>query len=257
MYASILTIFRRTATDDHGPVFLDLGCCIAQDIRKFLLDVSPSPSQSVPPPNSLVKRVYGAELLAAFVDIGYELFRDETVFPRTQFITPADVFDQSTGNALGRLDGQVDVLHTGAFFHLFDLDGMKRVARRCLKLLNRKGLGEEWKGKALVFGEQVGNVNAGEYQRGDGRARYRHNAESWRAMWEDIVAEVDWVKGVVVESRLVVRGMGKGEGDGKGDAEIDEGVQKGDEKQTEKERFMGRVEEGFRWHVWWVWVEFA
>jgi SAM-dependent methyltransferase len=230
MYPTVLDLIKPTATQAEGPVFLDLGCCLGQDMRKLLLDVSPS----LPPPEGLVKRVFGADLMKDFIEMGWELFRDEKVLGSGQFITPADVFDTKEGNALSRLDGKVSILHAGAFFHLFDLDGQKRVARRCLRLLSRDGL--EGKGKkALAFGEQVGNLNPSHVVRRDGRMRYRHDPASWKGMWEDVLREMKdegetlGVKGVEVQSELMLH---------------------------EKQKFLGKVEDGFRWHLWSVWVEF-
>ena len=260
-----------------GPIFLDLGCCIGQDLRKLLLDCS----ASMPSPPSLTSRVYGADLLPEFIDAAYALFKDGAVMPRSQFVAPADVFDAAEGNALSRLDGMVDVLHVGAFFHLFDLTRQRMVARRCLRLLRRDGgdIGGGWgmsmederralgdggtsRRTALVFGEHVGNVTAGHAARVSGGGdRYRHNEESWKRMWEEIAEEEEWkgvVKAVVVESRLEERSqisrtrdsLENGETQEKA-AELEAG---GDE---ERKKFIGKVEEGLRWHVWWVWVTFV
>ena len=235
----------------------------------------------MPPPPSLTTRAYGAELLPEFIDAGYALFNDSAVMPRSQFVAPADVFDSSEGNALSRLDGMVDVLHVGAFFHLFDLARQRLVARRCLRLLRRDGgdggaagesrvsdgrraLGDggTLERTALVFGEHVGNVIAGHAARvGSGGERYRHNEESWDRMWEEIAEEEEWkgvVKAVFVESRLEERSqlsrtrdsLGNGEAQGKA-AELGAG------SEDERKKFIGKVEEGFRWHVWWVWVTFV
>jgi SAM-dependent methyltransferase len=230
MYPPVLDLIKPTATQNTGPVFLDLGCCLGQDIRKLLLDVSPS----LPPPEALTKRLFGADLMKDFIEMGWELFRDQEILGSSQFITPADVFDTKEGNALNKLDGEVNILHTGAFFHLFDLAGQKRVAKRCLRLLSRDGLESNGK-KALIFGEQVGNLNPSEVIRRDGRMRYRHDPGSWKEMWEDVLREMKdggetlGVKGVEVQNEMMLH---------------------------ENQKFLGNVEDGFRWHIWSVWVEF-
>src|ERR1700712_3668202 len=72
-------------------IFLDLGCCLGQDVRKLLFDgVDPT-------------RVYGADLRPEFIDMSYELFRDEDKLPRSEhFIAPADVFDFSGESELSK-----------------------------------------------------------------------------------------------------------------------------------------------------------
>lgn len=51
--------------DNVARTFLDLGTCLGQDVRKLIFDGAP------------VDSVYGTDLLAEFVEIGYDLFRDE------------------------------------------------------------------------------------------------------------------------------------------------------------------------------------
>ena len=253
-----------------SPIFLDLGCCLGQDIRKLILDASPN----LPPPKDLVSRIHGADLLPSFIDAGYALFCDERIVPRSQLIAPADVFDTAPDNALSKLDGKVSVLHVGAVFHLFDLEQQKEVGRRCLKLLERKGVemaasghgegGEEvqWSKRALIFGEQVGNITAGHTARQSGGLRYRHNEESWKGMWEELVQEDEWeavVRSVRVQSNLEGRSMVSKERDKLTEGEGMAGEQEAGPTASEDEmkKFIGKVEEGFRWHVWWVWIDFV
>ena len=252
------------------PTFLDLGCCLGQDLRKLILDASPN----LPPPRDLTGRIYGADILPSFIDAGYSLFRDEHIMPRSQFIAPADVFDTSPDNALSKLDGTVSVLHVGAVFNLFDLKQQRDVGRRCLKLLERKGVemavsgqrqggGEvQWSKRALIFGEQVGNVTAGHTARQSGGLRYRHNEESWKGMWGELVQEDEWeavVRSVQVQSNLEGRSMASKERDKLTEGEGKAGEQEAGPTASEDEmkKFIGKVEEGFRWHVWWVWIEFV
>lgn len=291
MYQHVVSLFRESHQDKAGPlsgptrtgegteiarVFLDLGCCIGQDLRKLLLDCS----TSLPPSISLTSRLYGADLLPEFINAGYVLFNDRVIMPRSQFIAPADVFDTSERNALGKLDGKVNVLHVGAFFHLFDWERQKMVARRCLRLLRRAGVdsrvsgeerkpkeglggdGDQWKKRALIFGEQVGNITAGEVARANGGgSRYRHNGESWRTMWEEVVKEEEWkdvVKEVAVESRLEERSQASKARDSADDKEaLGKAAELEAGSQGEQKKFIGKIEEGFRWQIWWVWVAFV
>ena len=153
-------------------------------------------------------------------------------------LAPADAFDDSPSNPLSTLYDRVTILHISAVFHLFHLDQQALLAHRCLQLLN-KTPGQ----KRLILGSQTANVIAGNFPRRDGSMRFRHNEQSWREMWEKVVAEPQWkdkVKSLQVESIL-----------------------KGREDQLlerfspdERQKQIGAFEEGFRWHIFWVWVEF-
>jgi hypothetical protein len=86
-----------------GATFLDLGCCVAQDLRKLVYDGAPS------------KNTYGSDLQADFMNIGYDLFLDKDTLGTT-FIA-ADIFDESEKSGLKVLEGTVDIIHAAFFFH--------------------------------------------------------------------------------------------------------------------------------------------
>lgn len=218
-------------------LFLDLGTCLGQDVRKLIFDGADP------------LRIYGADLRPEFIDIGYSLFRDEEKFPREHFIAPADVFDRSPESELARkCDGNVGILHSSAVFHLFGLEGQRAVARRCLQLLDLR------RKRALLCGAQVGNVNAGEFPgwRGGG-TRYRHNEESWREMWEAVAAEEEWkdkIRSVEVRSTLEEVNLEQREEEAAGSTGAGE-------RSNNVQRQIGSVEKGFRWQKWWVWIDFV
>lgn len=221
--SEVLPMMTRPESDkEPAPILLDLGTCLGQDLRKLVFDgVSPS-------------RIYGADIVQEFIDTGYQLFQDEQKLSKDHFICPADIFDNSPDNKLSQLDDKVNVLHITAVFHLFNLEKQKAVARRCLKLLRKND------GRVLILGGQVGNINPGEYARQSGQERFRHNKESWSKMWNEICNEPEWrdrVKGLETKSMLEERPMGP-------------------ERTLDKPKVIGSMEEGFRWHVWHVWVEF-
>lgn len=215
-------------TQGHGrpdAAFLDLGTCLGQDIRKLIFD-------GAKPTN-----IFGSDIVPEFIDAGYELFKDEQSFGREHFIVPGDVFDESSDNALSKLDGKVDILHATAVFHLFDKDQQAAVVRRCLKLLKRQPWAESGQldTRSLVLGGQAGHIDAKETVRNDGAKKYRHNEESWRSLWEDVAQENEFrhvVKGLEVKAEMQMR--------------------YGDSQQKQ----IGSEDEGFRWMVWQVWVQF-
>ncbi|KAJ9660201.1 hypothetical protein H2198_002707 [Neophaeococcomyces mojaviensis] len=213
-------------TQGWKPVFLDLSSCLGQDLRKLAFDgVNP-------------QWLWGSDIHQDFIDAGYELFRDEHKMPKDHFICPADVFDNSEGNNLSVLDGRVDMMHVTAVFHLFNREQEDLLAARCLRLLNKnRPSGVD----GLIFGSQVGNIDAREFVRANGSRRYRHNEQSWRKMWESVCNREEFkskVKGVKVEVELRHRSMDQ-------------------MKAGELHKHIGKEEEGFRWMVWTVWIEFT
>ena len=98
-------------------------------------------------------------------------------------LSPADIFDESDEAPLKGLEGKMDVIHAGSFFHLFDYAGNVAVAKRVVQLLRPV------KGSVLV-GRQVGNVWAGAYLNElKGGSRFRHDAVTWGKMWEEVGRE--------------------------------------------------------------------
>jgi hypothetical protein len=108
--------------------------------------------------------------------VGYELFKDQDRL-QTTFIE-ADIFDDTS--KLMELEGKINIIYAGAFFHLFGLEEQKRIATRVVQLLvSQPG--------SMVCGQQSGNEKPGEYGRkGDTsrRTSFRHSSQSWKGLWE-------------------------------------------------------------------------
>jgi len=241
LYTSyILPTLTSASIADDDAIYLDLGCCLGQDLRKLVYD------------GVSVSRLYGADLRPEFIDIGYGLWRDEDQFPRDHFITPADVFDTSSSNALQRLDGKVSILHVCAVFHLFELEEQFAVARRCLKLLKKPSDHR----RALICGSHMGNVTAGYYDGLSRGQKFRHNEQSWKEMWEKVAGEPeskDQIKGIEVSSELHKVSRGNPSFDKVatfGPVQDDAGL-------DANQRRTRHIEQGFRWMVFSVWVDFA
>lgn len=219
----VLPSLRKGSQGDA--IFLDLGTCLGQDIRKLIYDGA-DPT-----------RLYGSDIVSDYIDSGYELFRDEAKLSRDNFICPADLFDTSKENTLRRLYDKVDILHATAVFHLFAGEQQAEVARQCLRLVKK-----ESGSRTLVLGGQAGNVDAQESVRGDGTKMYRHNGDSWEKLWQEIRGESEFrdkVKSVNVEVRMEDWTRWKSN---QGDSTI-------------RQKFIGQIENGFRWMVWQVWVQ--
>jgi hypothetical protein len=150
----------------QGEKFLDLGCCLGQEIRKLVFDGAPSTN------------TYGSDLWGDFFSVGYELFRDRDRL-QTTFVA-ADVFDDSS--PLTELAGQMNIIYTGAFFHLFSLEDQEKIAVRVVQLLVEQP-------GSLIIGRQSGSEIPGEFSKsGDksGRKHFRHNAQSWKELWDRV-----------------------------------------------------------------------
>nr|POE63742.1 methyltransferase trt5 [Quercus suber] len=128
-YAALLATLRAP-----DACVLDLGCCFGTELRKLVFD-------GVPPQNCV-----GTDLRQEFFELGYELYRDRERMAGARFFA-ADIFDAESAE-LAALDGRVDVVCAGSFFHLFDLEGQTRIAERVV--------------------------------------RYRHDVQTWREMWDRV-----------------------------------------------------------------------
>jgi SAM-dependent methyltransferase len=161
-------------------VFLDVGCGFAQDLR-FLITSGVNSSN-----------VYGTDIDPRFIDLSYELFRDEETL-RSQFLA-ANFLEGDGGVLLTRLGAGVDIIQAANFLHLFNWETQKACARMMLKLLkDRKG--------SLIVGRQVGNIYAREYENPLAKdpkdTMYRHNPESFERLWKELAGD-----GVKVSAEL-------------------------------------------------------
>lgn len=147
--------------------FLDLGCCLGQEIRQLVFDGAPS------------SNTYGSDLWGDFFEVGYKLFNDKDRL-QTTFIA-ADIFDDGS-QLVTELAGKVDIIYTGAFFHLFTLDEQERAAARVVQLLAPKP-------GSLIVGRQSGGEEAREEERKGntgGKKYFKHNAQSWKELWKRV-----------------------------------------------------------------------
>ncbi|KAL8793530.1 MAG: hypothetical protein Q9195_003903 [Heterodermia aff. obscurata] len=186
---------------------LDLGCCVGQDIRALVAAGAPG------------HNLYGADLRPEYFELGYDLFQDRDRLKATFF--SGNIFADQEGdegkaeNGFAPLRGNLDIIHTASFFHLFCLNEQRALARRLVALL-RPVPG------SLVIGRQAGNVVAGEMpSRSDpAKTAFRHNEDSWREMWEVVGRETgtEWrTEASLKEVEGWTSGMGKEEGRGVGD----------------------------------------
>ncbi|KAG8875834.1 hypothetical protein FRB97_004689 [Tulasnella sp. 331] len=148
----------------QGETLLDLGMCFGQDIRKLVSDGAPS------------ENIYGSDLRPEYLELGYALFMDKDRL-KSKLIA-ADIFDPSS--ELKQIEGKIDIIYTGSFFHLFDWDDQIRVAKRVVQILRpQKG--------SIVLGRQTGTMTAGpSTRRGGTQPIWRHDVDSFLRMWKQV-----------------------------------------------------------------------
>lgn len=140
---------------------------MGQDIRKLVHDGAPS------------ENTYASDLKQVFWDLGFGMFLDKSSL-KTKFLE-ADIFDDDS--QLKQLDGKIDIINAASFFHLFDLEGQIKAARRVARLLRPVP-------NSLIVGRQGGKPEAGSFSHlMKGMNAYWHNAESWKEMWEQVGRE--------------------------------------------------------------------
>ena len=114
------------------------------------------------------------------MDVGYDLFQDRDRL-RSTFVA-ADILDESSPELRG-LDGNIDIVFAGSFFHVFDWDAQMRISKR-LALLMRSVPG------SLVFGHHLGHVAPDTYPLGLGAGSvYAHDKGSLQQMWTQVGLE--------------------------------------------------------------------
>lgn len=182
-YPTLLSRLR-----DEKQKLFDLGCCFGQDVRKLVSDGAPS------------ENIYGADLYADFMQLGYELFRDRKTLKSTFF--PTDIMNEQDLLLKG-LNGEMDIVYLGLFLHHFDFETCVQVCVRVSKLLKPQP-------GSLVMGVQVGGITGDKkpIPIPSGGILFRHDIESFGKVWEEVgaITGTKWK----VESRLVkAKGFGE------------------------------------------------
>ena len=162
-----------------GAALLDLGSCLAQDLRKCVFDGAP------------VDNLYATDLFDEYENLSYELWQDRDIFPKGHYIADDILAENSAftdGPLMQRLGpGQFDIIAITMFLHLFDYTNQMRAATRILRLLSSKP-------GSMIVGSQAGVKDAVEQplqppfdktELGEKRTVFRHSPASFTKMWED------------------------------------------------------------------------
>jgi SAM-dependent methyltransferase len=146
---------------DEGSQLLDVGCCVAQDLRRFVFDGAPAAA------------LCGAELQADFLDVGYELFRDRDTL-RARFVR-GDVLDPDPDAPLNRMAGAMDVGHLSMILHCFEWDDQLRALERCVRILQPVPGG-------LIVGQAVGHAQGVRSAAHEGRFSFKHSDVTFKKL---------------------------------------------------------------------------
>lgn len=191
----------KLGKEREGAIFLDVGCCFGNEIRKAVSDGFPG------------ENTIGTDLHGDFFELGNKLFKSD--FPG-HFI-PGDALDSDflkivppfysapvtprpdlrSLKTLTPLLGHVSAINASSFFHLFDEPQQLEVGRALAGLLSPEP-------GSLIFGEHAGRPVKG-YRtdglpRDDGSYEFCHSPETWKEMWDGGVFE----KGTVKADALLV-----------------------------------------------------
>ncbi|KAI1080788.1 hypothetical protein F5B20DRAFT_538949 [Whalleya microplaca] len=160
-YPAYTGILERLRSDPSS-MFLDLGCCFGQDIRKLFID-GIKPDQLV-----------GLDLVPEFNTLSYELFRDT---PRLHYEFHAlDILDDSADWSI--LENRFDVLHLTSFLHIWNWEGQVKAALRIVSFTKP--------GSTLV-GSSLGSGVGGEFPNLEGTGtNFRQSEETFQKFWLEV-----------------------------------------------------------------------
>jgi SAM-dependent methyltransferase len=156
------TVLKRLLDKKDETTLVDLGCGLGQELRTLV-------AAGVPPTS-----LYGLEVIDGFVELGFELFKDKATM-QSRFIV-ADLL--ATPSVPAQLQGKVDFIFAGSFFHLFGWDDQLTLSKRAVEMLKPEA-------GSMIFGHQLGCVEAEEavVPKVPSGKMYFHNPESFRRFW--------------------------------------------------------------------------
>jgi len=172
-----------------GALFLDVGCCFGNDVRKAVAEGFP------------LDQAIGSDIIPEFWEMGHKLFRTTQETYPVRFI-PGNALDPdllssvppfasppstpapslSTLKTLTPLHGHVSAVHASSLFHLFDEENQTALARALASLLSPMpgsiifGSHGALPEKGLVVQSIPGILNP--------LPMFCHNPESWSQLWE-------------------------------------------------------------------------
>ncbi|KAA1474374.1 hypothetical protein DENSPDRAFT_326522 [Dentipellis sp. KUC8613] len=193
----------KLGKEREGAIFLDIGCCFGNDVRKAVADGYP------------VQNAVASDLQPGFWELGHKLFNStpesfpvpfiagdafnpahlEIVPPFTLKAPPTTPRpDLKTLTSLNPLRGHVAAIHASSFFHLFDEEQQFKLAQATAGLLSPEP-------GSMIFGMHGSRPTKGfRISSGSGHTMFCHGPDSWRELWDGEIFEKGTVR---VETKLV------------------------------------------------------
>lgn len=197
-YSRILSQLR--ASSPETPKFLDLGCCVAQELRSLAHAGVPSSS------------LYGSDLKEAHLKTSYDLFKDSDTFAGT--LVAADVFSPTLfEREFAGWQETFSIVHAGLFLHLFSRDQQLQVCEKVVGLLKQE------KG-SLFVGEMVGCQGGGVRGAGkdspfwgetEDRKQFLHDSKTFADMWDEVAKITSTVGQWKIDAHFRLRDASQGD----------------------------------------------
>ncbi|KAM3068380.1 hypothetical protein ACMFMG_009517 [Clarireedia jacksonii] len=144
------------------PLLLDLGCCVAQELRSLAYHASIPTAQ-----------LYGTDYNPSFLKSSYKIFNDAD---SDYTLIPANILDPNFFQITFRhLVHKFSIIHAALFMHLFTWEQQLQVCENVVQLMiDQEG--------ALFVGCMVGKRGGGEAEQG----RWLHDENSWLRLWGEV-----------------------------------------------------------------------
>jgi SAM-dependent methyltransferase len=162
----------------QGPYFLDLGCCVGQELRSLA-------SEGIPSQN-----LYGSDIVPSYLSKSYILFNDAAKFRGS--LVSADIFSPTLfSDAFNGWESKFRVVHAGLFLHLFSYEKQVMVCRRVIKLLSEEP-------GSMFLGENAGCLGGGERALRSGtkvegsggeKSYFLHDDVTFSTMWDMVTRD--------------------------------------------------------------------
>ncbi|KAI0406833.1 hypothetical protein F4802DRAFT_556273 [Xylaria palmicola] len=163
---------KRLKAPGSQDTFLELGGFLCQMIRLLAYEGVDS------------TRLYGTDLHAEFIELGYQQFHDRETLQAT--LVSGDLLVPETEYARSAMaeafTGKISIVHASNFFHLFSWESQLIVCERIVRFF-RGGLSADT--PALLFGTHMGSVKPGE-MRVQTFAIFMHDGETFQSLWDEV-----------------------------------------------------------------------
>jgi hypothetical protein len=142
---------------------------VGTDVREFLLDGGDANGTN---------RIVAIDLQQDFIDLGQELYKGPT--PGIEFRTANLLDPEST--KVDDLKDRVNLLYTGAVFHLFTEEQQRAFAEKIASLLAKSG-------EVIAFGLHRGSKVAGVREHRWAGIPFVHSPETWKELWTSVLGD--------------------------------------------------------------------